>query len=165
MYHLIEKLRHLLINCMFLVTACMHATAFAQRIDLSSAFQSALESQSIVDVQLEFARGASFPAHVEVTQQGNGTLTLGPLSIRLMDLQDDGLVYANGGLLNLDILPTDRAMFVVSGIVNETDDKTSAILRQTSLLALFQWDEKAKEFRCIYSPDHLLDACRPLFVR
>ncbi|HEY1059351.1 MAG TPA: hypothetical protein VGE55_11540 [Limnobacter sp.] len=148
-----------LITVVLLCAGCLPGSSFAQRIDLSGAFEQAMNGHAPIDIEIDLPTLGKMPARVETTSQGNGTLTIGVLSIRLMDIHDDGLVYANAGLLNLDVLPIEQPTFVVTGIVNETDEKTSVVLRQTPLLAVFRWDAHTKEFRCIYSPDQLLDSC------
>jgi hypothetical protein len=81
----------------------------------------------VVNNVLNLGSGVKLPTRTETTSQGNGVLTVANLSLRLKDTHDDGLVYANGGVLKLDVvrLGADRgpASIVISGIALHTGDK------------------------------------------
>lgn len=94
---------------------------------LEADFARADATHQAVNDMLDLGAGVVVCARLETTQQGNGTLTVGNLSLRLKDLHDDGLVYAGNGVLKLDVIPLfphrQPGALVISGIALHTGDK------------------------------------------
>ena len=80
---------------------------------------------AVADV-LDLGDGVKLPARIETTTQGNGTLTIANLTLRLKDRHDDGLVYAGDGVLRLDVVRLAGASapaLIVSGTALHTGEK------------------------------------------
>lgn len=137
------------VRCLCAATLC-HALSACAGPDLASAFP--LESDfakanatgAVVTDTLDLGAGLRLPVRIETTRQGNGTLTVGNLSLRLMDKHDDGLVYAGHGVLRLDIVRLARgpgpAALIVSGIAMHTGEKESDPAVPESIVYVYQVD-------------------------
>lgn len=122
------------------------AQASAASVDLKAAFQHA--SAGSVPFKLELGHGLNVVANVQMTNKGNGTLTLPNLSLRLFDQHDDGVVY-RGGLLTLDVvrLGKDRyASLIISGILQRTGEKESDPVDEGAVVFIYQLDCRRGKF-------------------
>lgn len=117
----------------FLVAAfCCGFSAYAApsqhvALALESDFAKADAIHAVVTDTLDLGSGLKLPVRIETTSQGNGVLTVANLSLRLKDTHDDGLIYANGGVLKLDVVhlapSKGPASIVISGVALRTGDK------------------------------------------
>lgn len=99
------------------------ASVIASPVVLTGHFKKSLDERRPVTLMISFPQGVALQGTVEATDKGNGTLTLGELSLRLQDLHDDGLIYAGDGVLQLDTIDVGRPALIVSGIALRTGEK------------------------------------------
>lgn len=111
---------------------------------LKEAFSKADATHEVVTQILDLGAGLRLPVQVETTNQGNGTLTLGQVTLRLKDKHDDGLVYAADGVLRLDVVPLssrrEPATLIVSGIALHTGEKEGDPVIPESVVYVYQID-------------------------
>lgn len=114
---------------------------------LESDFAKADTTGAVVADTIDLGAGLRLPVRIETTSQGNGTLTVANLSLRLMDKHDDGLVYAGNGVLRLDIVRLapgkGPAALIVSGTAMHTGDKEDDPAVPESVVYVYQVDCKA----------------------
>jgi len=107
-------------------------------------FAKADTTHTIVAEILDLGAGLQLPVRIETTGQGNGTLTVGNLILRLKDKHDDGLVYAGSGVLRLDIVPLGPrggpSALVISGIAIHTGEKENDPGAPESIVYVYQVD-------------------------
>ena len=95
------------------------------------------------------ARGLDLPTRFEVTGQGNGTLAIANLLLRVYKAHDDGALYEPFGL-TLDFADLGHGGYcdlVVTGSVRLTDDKPAG---RTPLIYIYRWEPAQNGFRETY---------------
>jgi hypothetical protein len=109
---------------------------------LDTDFAKADTTKSVVANFLNLGAGVKLPTRAETTSQGNGVLTVANLALRLKDTHDDGLVYANGGVLKLDVVRLGQhrapASIVISGIALRTGEKETDPSVPESIVYVYQ---------------------------
>ena len=132
-----------------LVTAVAATPAATAPLNLEADFAKADATHASVTDSLDIG-GVKLPVVIDTTTQGNGTLKIGNLLLRLMDRHDDGLVYAGSGVLKLDVValsPGQRATaLVISGVALRSGDKESDPVVPEAVLDLYALDCTAGKF-------------------
>lgn len=116
------------------------ASVQAAPVELSSHFKKSRDERRPVTVIIKFPQGVTLQGVVEATDKGNGTLTLGGLALRLQDVHDDGMVYANDGVLQLDAINVGSPALVVSGLALRTGEKENDPLVPQAVSAIYVLD-------------------------
>jgi hypothetical protein len=105
------------------------ASGASAPLALEADFAKADSTHAVVTDTLDLGAGLRLPARIETTTQGNGTLSIGNLTLRLKDKHDDGLVYAGSGVLRLDVVALSPgrhpSALIVSGTALHTGEKES----------------------------------------
>jgi hypothetical protein len=71
--------------------------AYAKQIDIESMLRKSEVEQRPIPLVVPMGDHFNVSATAEATKEGNGTLTIGNLTLRLQDHHDDGLVYGSKG--------------------------------------------------------------------
>jgi hypothetical protein len=100
-------------------------------------------------LHFELSRRISVNGIASMTTQGNGTLKISNLFLRLYDVHDDGIVFENGCLkLVLEDFNHDGVKdLAVNGVINEMDEKIEGkILRSYPISRQYLYDKKSRNF-------------------
>lgn len=111
---------------------------------LEADFAKADATHAVVADTLRLDTGLQLPVRIETTTQGNGTLSVANLTLRLKDRHDDGLVYAGTGVLRLDVVQLSPAArhpaLIVSGTALHTGEKETDPTVPESVVYIYDVD-------------------------
>lgn len=101
---------------------------------------------------IDVGHGMSMAAVIEESNKGNGLLTLGALTLKVVDGHDDGAVYA-GAMPHVEFIDIDGdgvKELVVNGVVEYTDEQTDAVREREPFVFIYRYDLTSRGFTMAY---------------
>lgn len=122
------------------------------RDEIRASFSTLADDEGAKDFSVDLGKGKLAPVHMEVTRQGNGTLSILNLNLRLYDEHDDSAVYKTGSLDidGVDLNDDGRIDLVVSGIVLHTGEKETDPKTEESVVFVYVQDSSGSKFNRAY---------------
>ncbi len=106
---------------------------------------------------IAIGKGVTITAKFELTEKGNGGLTIPRLGIRVYDAQRDGVTYRNY-LLNCEWKDTNADGYldlVVSGIAQFWNRGSDQLADEKSITAVFTYSPATKDFEIVKCPPEI----------
>jgi hypothetical protein len=132
--------------------------AYAKQIDIESMLRKSEVEQRPIPLVVPMGDHFNVSATAEATKEGNGTLTIGNLTLRLQDHHDDGLVYGSKGYLRLDVerlgvgsQKSNPSALIVSGILTRSGEKESDPVSNEAITVIYILDCQSKTFKRVFS--------------
>lgn len=121
-----------------------HHTPFITLEDIRAAEST---QRPLIVRTLKMPDGSSIPVELNVTNKGNGVITLGSLMIRVYDTHDDG-VYYKPGLLDVTLVMSQDNVIGVrfAGTELKTGDDADEVLSSADVEFICEYDTLAKDF-------------------
>jgi hypothetical protein len=112
-----------------------------------------MPGERVLQRTIDVGRRVKADVLIEVTNKGNGLLSVGGLALKVVDQHDDGALFA-GGMAHVEFADIDGDGFkdlVVSGIAEYTDEKRDEVHERESFVFIYRYDAKAKAFKQSYA--------------
>ena len=107
---------------------------------------------------IALGHGVSITAKFELTEKGNGGLTIPGFGVRVYDAQRDGITFRNY-LLNCEWKDTNADGYldlVVSGTAQYWNEKGDRLEIEKAITAVFTYDATTKAFTKVQCPPEIL---------
>lgn len=110
-----------------------------------------MPGERVLHRDIHLGGGVKLTALIEVTNKGNGLMSIGTLKLKVVDEHGDGAVYA-GAMPHVEFADIDgdgMKELVVNGIVDYTDEKTDVVREREPFVFIYGYD-KAKGFNLAF---------------
>lgn len=138
----------------FVATVLWGGVTYADAIKLEGEWADAAANPGRpVKAEIDGGQATPIPARIEMTDQGNGTLSLPGVALRIWDDHDDGLVYATNPLrlYGAHLAGPKTFDLIVTGIARHTGEKESDPSWDEAVLFIYRLNCKLGRFEKIFS--------------